>query len=257
MAMRCEAALRLQQALILTVMLVWALPAMAGQTTIAVAANFTDAMRVLAPLFEQTSGHQLRVSHGSTGKLYAQILHGAPYDVFLAADEARPLKAEQAGLAVKGSRLTYARGRLVLWSADADLFDDGAAFLAQGTFARAAMANPKTAPYGLAAQQVLEHLALWSPLQSKMVRGDSIAQTFQFVATGNAALGFVAASQVQAWPNKGSAWSVPESYHAPIAQQLVLLKRGADNPAALAFVEFIQSDRARTLIRDLGYGIDD
>lgn len=224
---------------------------------VAVAANFTDASRQLAERFQQDTGHQAIISYGSTGKLYAQILNGAPFDVFLAADEARPSLLEQQGQAVSGSRFTYARGKLVLWSRDANHFDNGPDYLTGGQFQRLAVANPRTAPYGLAAQQVLEGLDLWQPLQARLVRGESIAQTFQFVATGNAETGFVALAQVQAWPQSpGSLWDIPQSLYDPINQQAVLLSRGQDNPAAQAWLTFLASDAARAMIQQAGYDTD-
>lgn len=231
--------------------------AQAAQVSIAVAANFTDATRQIVPLFEQASGHQVKVSFGSTGKLYAQIENGAPFEVFLAADSKRPVKAERQGLAVAGSRFVYAKGKLALWSSQPGQFDDGEAYLKGGSFARLAMANPKTAPYGLAAQQVMQNLGLWSQLAPKMVRGDSIAQTFQFVVSGNVAAGFVAYSQVKAWQGKaGSAWVIPAAYYAPINQAAVLLKKGASNPAAQAFLDFLKGDAARKVIEAYGYGVE-
>ena len=230
---------------------------LADEVSIAVAANFTDATREIVPLFEQATGHQVKVSFGSTGKLYAQIENGAPFEVFLAADTKRPVKAEQSGLAVPGSRFVYAKGKLALWSSKPGLFDDGEAFLKGGSFDRLAMANPKTAPYGLAAQQVMEHVGVWSQLQPKMVRGDSIAQTFQFAVTGNVQAGFVAYSQVKAWQGKaGSEWVIPVDYYAPIAQSAVLLNKGAANPAAQAFLDFLKGDAARAVIERFGYGVD-
>ena len=223
---------------------------------LAVAANFTEVTRVIVPRFERASGHQVKVSFGSTGKLYAQTVHGAPFDVFLAADEARPRRLMEEGLAVKGSRFTYARGRLVLWSADDALFKQGETFLARGNFRRLAIANPKTAPYGVAAQQVLQHLGVWETVASRLVRGDSIAQTFQFTATANAQLGLVAASQVKAWKHPGSLWSIPDDYYQPISQQAVLLTRGEQNIAALAFLKFLKSDAVRAIIRDHGYAVE-
>ncbi len=231
--------------------------ACAEEVSIAVAANFTDATRQLIPLFEQSTGHTTRVSYGSTGKLYAQIEHGAPFEVFLAADTERPRKAEQSGLAVPGSRFVYARGKLAFWSAREDLFSDGEAFLKSGEFRHIALANPKTAPYGQAAQQVLEQLGVWDDLQSQLVRGDSIAQTFQFTVTGNADAGFVALSQVRAWQQPGgSLWIIPQDYYAPIAQSAVLLKKGTDNPAAQAFIDFLRGDAARDVIASYGYGVE-
>ena len=223
---------------------------------LAVAANFTDVTRVIVPRFEQASGHTVKVSFGSTGKLYAQTIHGAPFDLFLAADAERPRRLVEEGLAVKGSRFTYARGRLVLWSADKDRFKDGEAFLLNGDFKRLAIANPKTAPYGVAAQQVLQHLGLWQEISKKLVRGDSIAQTFQFTATANAELGLVAASQVKGWSKPGSLWVIPNDYYQPISQQAVLLNRGAQNEAALAFLQFLKSDAVRATIREHGYGVE-
>ncbi len=223
---------------------------------LAVAANFTDTTRTLVSRFEEQTGHTVKTSFGSTGKLYAQIVHGAPFDIFLAADMARPARLVEEGQALKGSRFTYARGRLVLWSADEKLFDDGRVYLKRGNFQRLAIANPKTAPYGLAAQQLLNHLGVWESLTGKLVRGDSIAQTFQFTATGNAEAGLVAASQVKAWPHKGSRWEVPQAYYPPISQQAVLLKQGAGNTAAQAFIQFLQSSEAKALIRDFGYAVE-
>jgi molybdate transport system substrate-binding protein len=228
----------------------------AGEVSVAVAANFTDATRDIVPLFEKATGHKVKVSFGSTGKLYAQIEHGAPFEVFLAADTHRPEKAEHEGLAIKGSRFTYAMGKLALWSRKGGAFDNAEAFLKSGKFNRVAMANPKTAPYGLAAKQVMEHIGVWKQLQPKLVRGDSIAQTFQFTATGNAEIGFVALSQVTAWKkSKGTQWAIPQSYYAPIEQQAVLLKRGSDNEAARAFLDFLKSDEARAVITGYGYGV--
>ena len=234
----------------------WPPALQAGEVSIAVAANFTDATRDIIPLFEQASGHKVKASFGSTGKLYAQIEHGAPFEVFLAADMKRPQKAEAEGLAVPGSRFTYARGQLVLWSANPDAFQNGETYLKDLTFRHAAMANPKTAPYGLAAQQVMQHLGIWGKVRKKMVRGDSIAQAFQFTATGNAEVGFLAYSQVKAWKNgNGSLWVIPADYYAPIWQQAVLLHQGKDNPAARAFLDFLSSTAAHKVITDYGYGL--
>jgi len=234
----------------------WQAAASAAVLHIAVAANFTDATRDLIPLFEKASGHTVKASFGSTGKLYAQIEHGAPFEVFLAADSKRPQKAEAAGLAVPGSRFTYARGTLVLWSAKADSFSNGESYLKSLSFKRAAMANPKTAPYGLAAQQVMQHLGVWDQAKQKMVRGDSIAQTFQFVATGNTEAGFVAYSQVKAWKqSSGSLWVIPATDYAPIEQQAVLLQKGKDSPAAKAFLQFLKSPAAHQVIEGYGYGL--
>jgi molybdate transport system substrate-binding protein len=234
------------------------LQAQAEELKIAVAANFTDATRDMIPLFERATGHTVKASFGSTGKLFAQIEHGAPFEVFLAADVARPKEAEARGLAVPGTRFTYAEGRLVMWSAQPGLFDDGAAYLQAGGFARVAIANPKTAPYGLAAQQVMEHLGVWSGLQSRLVRGDSIAQAFQFTATRNAEIGFVALSQVKAWQGEtGTLWEIPEGYYEPIAQQAVLLKTGESKEVAKAFLDYLRGPQARAVIIGYGYGVDE
>ncbi len=233
-----------------------AMAAHADEISVAVAANFTDATRDIVPLFEKATGHKVKVSFGSTGKLYAQIEHGAPFEVFLAADTRRPKRAESQGLAIDGSRFTYAMGKLALWSPKTDAFDNAETFLKNGQFNRVAMANPKTAPYGLAAEQVMEHIGVWKQLQPKLVRGDSIAQTFQFTATGNAEIGFVALSQVTAWKrSKGTQWAIPQGYYKPIEQQAVLLKKGADNEAAKAFLDFLKGDEARAVITGYGYGV--
>jgi molybdate transport system substrate-binding protein len=235
----------------------FSVPALADEVRVAVAANFTGAAKDIAARFEKHTGHRVKLSFGSTGKLFTQIENGAPFDVFLAADSRRPAKAEDEGLAVADTRFTYARGKLVLWSQKAGLFEDGEAYLKTERFPRAAIANPKTAPYGLAAEQVLEHLGLWDDVQGKLVRGDSIAQTFQFVATGNAEIGFVAYSQIMKWkdPN-GSLWIIPANYYAPVEQQAVLLNRGANNPAAREFIEFLRGAAARSVIEGFGYGVE-
>jgi len=232
--------------------------AQAEQVTVAVAANFTDATKAIVPEFEKATGHTARISYGSTGKLYAQIENGAPFDVFLAADVRRPKLLEEKGVTVEGTRFTYARGQLVLWTPGGQLQEEGDAVLKEGDFRKLAMANPKTAPYGLAARQVMESLALYESLYPKLVRGDSIAQTFQFVATENADLGFVALSQVRALADadRGSSWSIPPELYQPIEQQAVLLKRGEDNPAAKAWLAFIQGKTARAIIEGFGYGVE-
>lgn len=223
---------------------------------LAVAANFTGVTNQLVPLYEKTSGNTLKVSFGSTGKLYAQIVHGAPFDLFLAADQARPKRLVKEGVAIESSRFTYARGRLMLWSSDVDRFKDGESYLRSGNFRKLATANPKTAPYGLAAQQLLQHLGIAQTLSAKLVLGDSIAQTFQFTATGNAQLGLVAASQVKRWSQRGSQWLIPDSYYQPIAQQAVLLKKGESNLAASHFLQFLKSPTAQSIIRDYGYAVE-
>jgi molybdate transport system substrate-binding protein len=230
---------------------------LAEEVSVAVAANFTDATRQLIPLFEQSTGHTVKASFGSTGKLYSQIENGAPFEVFLAADTKRPAKAETEALAVAGSSFVYAKGKLVLWSAKPGLFPAGEAYLKTAAFDHLALANPKTAPYGLAAQQVMAHLGLLSALSPKLVKGDSIAQTFQFVVTGNAQAGFVASSQIKAWRgDAGSVWEIPAEYYSPIEQTAVLLKKGESNPAAQAFLDFLKSDASRKVIVEYGYAVE-
>jgi molybdate transport system substrate-binding protein len=221
---------------------------------VAVAANFTAAMKRIAAGFERVSGDRVLVSFGSTGSLYAQIRNGAPYDLFLAADERRPRLLEGEGAAVPGSRFTYAVGRLVLWSAQTGLVDRRGAVLGHGSFTHLAIANPKTAPYGAAAEQVLRHLGLWEKLQPRIVRGENIAQTYQFTATGNAQLGMVALSEAR--NSGGSRWDIPQNLYTPIRQQAVLLVRGRDNPTARALLAYLKSDAGRRVIHSFGYGTE-
>lgn len=224
----------------------------AAEVHIAVAANFTAAMKEISAHFEQETGHKTLVSFGSTGKLYAQIVNSAPFEVFLAADQKRPhLLYEQDKLGEQP--FTYAIGKLVLWSRDKQR-EVSAAALKAGDFKYLALANPKTAPYGAAAVQVMEHLQLLKPLRNKWIKGDSIAQAHQFVATGNAELGFVALAQI-ALDATGARWEIPQDYYKPIRQDAMLLKRGADNAAAKAFVEYLQSEAAKTVIQRFGYGL--
>ena len=228
----------------------------AGEAAVAVAANFAAPMQRLAAAFEAHTGHMLRVSIGATGKFYAQLSNGATFDVLLSADDETPARLEADGAAVPGSRFTYAIGRLVLWSAQPGFVDAQGAVLAQGRFRHLAVANPKTAPYGAAAVETLARLGLLGALQPKVVQAENIAQAHQFVASGNAELGFVALSQV--WRDgavgEGSAWIVPAGLHAPIRQDAVLLKRGSDNAAARALLDYLRNDKAaRSLIRGHGY----
>ncbi|TVR97732.1 MAG: molybdate ABC transporter substrate-binding protein [Rhodospirillales bacterium] len=233
-----------------------ALPAKAGEALVAVAVNFTAAANEIATAFAEASGHTVRLAFAPTGVLYTQITQGAPFEVYLAADRERPEMAEREGFAVPGSRFTYAIGTLVLWSADPRLVDDDATVLTEGRFRRLAIVNPVVAPYGAAAMQVLDSLGLVEALQPKIVQGSNIAQAYQFVATGNAEIGFVALAQV-VLDERGSFWIVPDHLHEPIRQDAVLLKRGADNPAAVAFHEFLQSPTATEIIRRYGYAIPD
>ena len=229
-------------------------PANAGETTVAVAANFTAAAEEIGKAFETASGHKVTYSFGSTGQLFTQIAHGAPFEVFLAADQARPEKAEADGLAVEGTRFTYATGRLVLWSADANLIDGTPDILKDPKLAHVAIANPVTAPYGAAAMEVMEALGLTGTLKPKLVEGKNIAQAYQFVATGNAPVGFVAFSQVVK-DDSGSRWSIPSDLYTPIRQDAVLLKNGGENEAAKAYLEFLKGEEARKIIESFGYGV--
>ncbi|MDP2267518.1 MAG: molybdate ABC transporter substrate-binding protein [Thiobacillus sp.] len=229
-------------------------PAHAGHAHIAVASNFAAPMKTLAAQFEQATGHTLTLSTGATGKFYAQIKNGAPFDVFLAADEATPARLMREGDAVQ--RQTYAIGRLVLWSDRPGYIVGNDAVLRQNHFKRLAIANPRLAPYGAAAIEVLTRLKLIDAVQAKFVIGENIAQTYQFVASGNAELGLVALSQVMqdGKLSSGSAWVIPASLHAPIRQDAVLLKRGENNPAARAFFDYLKTPGAAlTLIRSFGY----
>jgi molybdate transport system substrate-binding protein len=233
----------------------WTAPAVADEVRIAVAANFVAPMQKLAQRFTQETGHKAILSLGSTGHFYAQIRNAAPFDVLLAADDDTPLKLEQEGLAVAGSRFTYAVGRLVLWSRQPGLVDDKGDILRSAAVQKLALANPKLAPYGAAAVQTLTSMGLWSSVQARVVLGDNIAQTYQFVATGNAPMGFVALSQVmvEGRLSSGSAWVVPAQLHAPIRQDAVLLKKGQGNVAAVALMSFLRTDNTQNFIRSWGY----
>jgi molybdate transport system substrate-binding protein len=231
----------------------------AGEVRVAVAANFTSTLNEIAIQFEREIGHTTLISSGSSGKFYAQIKHGAPFDVFLSADATRPQLLEDEGLAVPGSRFTYAVGRLTLWSPDPHMLkDDGPTVLLNGRFEHLAIANPKTAPYGTAAKQALENLGLWNHLKDRIVQGENIGQTFQFVFSHNAQLGFVALAQVldPKINGAGSRWNVPENLHEPLAQDAVLLTNGQYNAAALAFLDFVKGPTARAIIERFGYGLE-
>jgi molybdate transport system substrate-binding protein len=229
----------------------------AAEVQVAVAANFTAPMRAIAAAFEQDTGHKARLAFGSSGKFYAQIRNGAPFQVFLSADDEKPARLEQAGMAVAGTRFTYAIGQLALWSAKAGYVDNKGEVLKQGGYAHLAIANPKLAPYGAAAIEVLKNLGLLETVQPRLVQGENIAQTYQFVASGNAELGFVALSQVtrDGKLTQGSAWIVPAHLHAPIRQDAVILANGKGNAAASALMAYLKSDKAKAVIRAYGYGI--
>lgn len=224
----------------------------ADEIRIAVASNFINTMEAIVSRFEQQTGHRVIVATGSTGKHYAQIVNGAPFDAFFAADVERPQLLENKGLIVAGSRFTYAIGRLVLWSPRENYVDINGEALANDNYQHLAIANPKLAPYGKAAQQVLENKGLWQPLQTRLVRGENIGQTFHFVMSGNAQLGFVALSQIKQLKEKtaGSYWLIDPVLYDKIEQQVVSLK---DTPAIRAFMHYVQSDEARAIIQQSGY----
>jgi molybdate transport system substrate-binding protein len=228
--------------------------AQAGQTNVAVAANFTDAANEIAEVFKEKTGHEAVLSFGSTGQFYTQITQDAPFEVFLAADDERPAKAVDEGFAVPGSQFTYAIGTLVLWSQDPALVR-GEQTLKSGDFTKIAIANPEAAPYGAAAVQAMKALGVYEQLAPKIVQGNNINQTFQFVQTGNAEVGFIALAQVVN-NNEGSRWVVPEDLHDAIRQDAVLLNKGSDSEAAKAFVEFLKGPEAAAIIKEFGYGID-
>ena len=227
--------------------------AVADPVHVAVATNFAPTCRAIGDAFGAATKHEVVISDGSSGKLFAQIANGAPFEVFLSADAERPRKLEEGQHAVTGSRFAYALGRLALWSAREGFVRDESVLRGDG-FRHLAIANPELASYGAAARDVLQHLGLWDRLQQKLVRGEDIGQAFQFVSTGNAELGFVALSQL-ATDRGGSRWLVPADLHAPIEQQAVLLTPGRDDPAARAFLEFLKGAAARDLIERAGYGI--
>lgn len=229
----------------------------AEEALIAVAANFTAPAKDIAAAFEAETAHKAVISFGSTGKLYAQIANGAPFDVFLAADAQRPQKAMQEGLAVGGSGFTYAKGKIVLYSVDPELIDaDGAVLGLPETFNKIALPNPKTAPYGEAAIAVMQQLQVYDQLQHKIVQGENISQTYQFIITRNAQLGFIALSQVIS-NDTGSRWIVPEDLYPPIRQDAVLLSGGKSNKAAEAFLKFLkEGPQARKIIESYGYSLD-
>ena len=229
--------------------------ASAAEVSVAVASNFTVPMQKLAAAFEQASGHKATLAFGSTGRFYAQVKNGAPFQVLLAADDETPAKLEKEGLGVPGTRFTYATGRLVLWSASPGVVDERGEVLKKPGTEKIAIADPRLAPYGAAAVEAMGRLGVAQALQPRIVQGENISQAYQFVLTGNAQMGFVALSQVMADGRieKGSAWRVPADLHSPIKQDAVVLKAGQDNPAAGALMAFLRSDGARAIIRAHGY----
>jgi len=231
--------------------------ALADEVQVAVAANFTAPSKLIAAGFEKETGHKAALSFGATGKFYAQIRNGAPFEVLLAADDETPARLEREGAAVPGSRFTYATGRLVLWSPRPGFVDDQGKVLRSAAFRHLAIANPKLAPYGAAAVEVLAGLKLLDALQPRFVQAENIAQAHQFVASGNAELGFVALSQVMkdGRLGEGSAWIVPAGLHQPIRQDAVLLDKGRGKPAAEAWLNYLRGGAAKAMIKTFGYEI--
>jgi molybdate transport system substrate-binding protein len=241
------------------ILFVFTLFAEAKSVHVAVAANFSNTMKSLVKEFEKTSDYQIALSFGSSGKFYAQIKQGAPYELFFSADQAKPDALQKDGLVIASSRFTYAIGRLAVWSARSELANTIQIKLKEGAFNKLALANPKLAPYGAATLEVLQYLELIDATQSKWVRGENIAQTYQFVSTGNADLGFIALSQLlgrKSDSNKvkqGSYWLVPDIMHSPIKQDVVLLRSAEKSQGAKAFLDFMQTDKALDIIAEYGY----
>lgn len=227
----------------------------AAEVKVAVAANFAQTLKEIGTVFEQDTGHKLAITQGSTGKLYAQISQGAPFEVLLSADDETPEKLITEGKAITGTRFTYAIGRLALWSPKPDLVDEGGQVLKTDKFRFLAIANARVAPYGRAAVQVMQKLGVLTSIEPRVVQGESITQTFQFVSTGNAQLGFVALSQIteNGKLKSGSAWIVPENMHEQLRQDAVLLNPGKDSAAASALLNFLKSDKAKKIIALHGY----
>ncbi|MDR7304929.1 molybdate ABC transporter substrate-binding protein [Rhodoferax saidenbachensis] len=227
----------------------------AEEVTVAVAANFSAPVQKIAAAFAAATGHKATVVVGSTGKLYAQIKNGAPFQVLLSADDETPTRLGKEGAGVAASQFTYATGRLVLWSRQSGVVDDKGEVLRSGRFEHLALADPKLAPYGAAAVEVMTKLGVAASLGPKLVQGESIGQTYQFVSSGNATLGFVALSQVMVDGKiaEGSAWVVPTNLHTPLRQDAIVLNAGKDNAATAAFMVFLRSDAAKAVIRSFGY----
>lgn len=242
------------KALFLISLFFMSLPLQAAQINVAVASNFSPVMKHIIALFEQQTEHQITLISGSTGKLYAQVLNGAPFDAFFAADDFRPQQLEQKQKIVPNSRFTYAIGKVVLWSPDANLVDNHGQVIQSMAFHHLAIANPRLAPYGRAAQQVIEAKGVWNKLQTKIVRGENIGQTYHFVKSGNAELGFLALSQLKADEtlNTGSHWLVPTELYAPIEQQAVQLTNSA---AVSTFVNFVKTQAAEHIMLEFGYDV--
>lgn len=227
----------------------------AEEVSVAVAANFTGPMEKIAPAFEKATGHKALVAYGTVGKFYAQIKNGAPFDVLVSADDETPIRLEKDSLAIAPSRFTYAIGKLVLWSSSPGLVDDKGEVLKRGDFKHLAIANPKMAVYGAAAMEAMKKLGVDAALEPKLVYGENITQAYQFAATGNAELGFVALSQIHKNGQyaSGSYWLVPPALYPQIRQDAVMLVHGKDNPAAAALLTYLKSEAAKQVIRAHGY----
>ena len=244
---------RLLSSLLASLFLV-AVPAHADEISVAVAANFTAPMKLIAAEFERDSGHKLVTSFGSTGKFYAQIKNGAPFEVLLTADDETPDKLMKEGAAVSGSAFTYAIGKLVLWSAKPGLVDGAGAVLKRGDFAHLSLADPKLAPYGAAGVEAMKALRVYEAIQPKIVTAENITQAYQFISSGNAELGFVALSQVlKDGKIDGSSWLVPANLYSPIRQDAVILEKGRGKPAVDALMKYIRGDKAKAIIQSFGY----
>ncbi|MGB3917625.1 MAG: molybdate ABC transporter substrate-binding protein [Thiothrix litoralis] len=249
--------MKLWSCCLLTVLSISITNVWAGEVQVAVASNFSKPLEDIAASFKKATGHDVKISAGATGKLYAQIVNGAPFEVFISADSKTPHKLLEGKQGIVGSQFTYALGKLVLWSSKADYVDAQGEVLKQDSFQHLAIANPKTAPYGTAGLEVLTKLGLSTALTPKLVQGENISQTFDFVSTGNAELGLVALAQVQkdGKLKAGSAWNVPDDLYAPITQDAVLLDKGKDNAAAKALLDYLKGDEAKAIISAYGYGI--
>ena len=246
-----------QSLLAMSALLGFASVAIAGEVQVAVAANFTAPMQKIAAEFEKDTGHKALLTFGATGKFYAQIKNGAPFEVLLSADQETPARLEQEGATANGSRFTYAIGKLVLWSTREAIVDSKGDVLKRGGFDHIALANPKLAPYGAAAMEAMKALGVADALAPKFVQGENIAQTYQFISTANALLGFVAMSQVyeDGKLKSGSAWVVPTNLYSPIRQDAVILDKGKDSAAAAALMKYLKGDKAKAVIKAYGYDL--
>jgi molybdate transport system substrate-binding protein len=223
----------------------------AGDVKVAVSSNFATTLEKISEAFTKETGHKLVISSGATGKIYAQIREGAPFEVLLSADQTTPMKLITDNLAVEETQFTFAVGRLVLWSLKDKFVDDEGAVIKTSSVNHIAIANPKLAPYGVAAKEYLEKVGIWKIVEAKIVYGENISQTYQFVSTGNAEVGFIAMSQIM--DTKGSYWVVPESQYSPLKHDVILLNKGKTNPIAKKFLEFLKDRKVKAIISKFGY----